>query len=260
MIELQWPWMLLGLPLPALVWWLSKPAPAAGGRCDLRYKDIDAESAVVVAEELSKNPAITSLNLWKNSIAAGGAKAVASALTANTALLELDVEGNKVGDLGARAFARALQSNRTLTKLNLAKNDITDAGAKALIVALQRNRTLLELDLSKNTRVGLGVKDAIRAALKTNGHREKAMTALKELAALAAHELYDGAAPAAGMITGIGRINGREAMIVANDATVKGGTYYPLTVKKHLRAQEIALENHLPCVYLVDSGGAFPWS
>ena len=157
-----------------------------GGRCDLRYRDIDAEAALTVAEELSANPAVTSLNLWKNSIAAGGAKAVASALTANTALLELDVEGNKVGDLGARAFARALQSNRTLTKLNLAKNDITDAGAKALIVALQRNRTLLELDLSKNTRVGLGVKDAIRAALKTNGHREKAMTALKELAALAA--------------------------------------------------------------------------
>src|SRR5690606_37560522 len=69
--------------------------------------------------------------------------------------------------------------------------------------------------------------------------------------------LYNDDAPAAGIITGIGRISGRECVIVANDATVKGGTYYPLTVKKHLRAQEVALENRLPCVYLVDSGGAF---
>jgi acetyl-CoA carboxylase carboxyltransferase component len=82
-------------------------------------------------------------------------------------------------------------------------------------------------------------------------------TPFLELAALAANDLYDGAAPAAGMITGIGQIHGRKAMLVANDATVKGGTYFPMTVKKHLRAQEIALENHLPCVYLVDSGGAF---
>jgi acetyl-CoA carboxylase carboxyltransferase component len=78
-----------------------------------------------------------------------------------------------------------------------------------------------------------------------------------ELSALAAYGMYDGEAPSASIITGIGRIQGREAVIVANDATVKGGTYYPITVKKHLRAQEIALENHLPCVYLVDSGGAF---
>jgi 3-methylcrotonyl-CoA carboxylase beta subunit len=78
-----------------------------------------------------------------------------------------------------------------------------------------------------------------------------------ELSALAAHELYDNAAPGAGIITGIGRVSGRECVIVANDATVKGGTYYPMTVKKHLRAQEIALANRLPCIYLVDSGGAF---
>jgi 3-methylcrotonyl-CoA carboxylase beta subunit len=77
-----------------------------------------------------------------------------------------------------------------------------------------------------------------------------------EIGQLAALGLYDGEAPAAGIITGVGRVAGRECMIVANDATVKGGTYYPLTVKKHLRAQEIALENRLPCVYLVDSGGA----
>jgi 3-methylcrotonyl-CoA carboxylase beta subunit len=78
-----------------------------------------------------------------------------------------------------------------------------------------------------------------------------------ELAPLAAHGLYDGDAPAAGIITGVGRVSGREVVIVANDATVKGGTYYPMTVKKHLRAQEVALHNQLPCVYLVDSGGAF---
>jgi len=77
-----------------------------------------------------------------------------------------------------------------------------------------------------------------------------------ETGLFAAHEIYDGAAPGAGLITGIGNIEGQQCMIVCNDATVKGGTYYPLTVKKHLRAQEIAAANHLPCVYLVDSGGA----
>ncbi len=82
-------------------------------------------------------------------------------------------------------------------------------------------------------------------------------TPFLELSPLAAHEMYEGAAPGAGLLTGIGRVSGREVMIVANDATVKGGTYFPMTVKKHLRAQEVALENHLPCIYLVDSGGAF---
>ncbi len=77
-----------------------------------------------------------------------------------------------------------------------------------------------------------------------------------EVGATAAHGLYDNAAPCAGLITGIGRVHGLEVMVVCNDATVKGGTYYPLTVKKHLRAQEIAEQNHLPCIYLVDSGGA----
>jgi 3-methylcrotonyl-CoA carboxylase beta subunit len=78
-----------------------------------------------------------------------------------------------------------------------------------------------------------------------------------EVGQLAAFGLYDGDAPCAGLIAGIGRVHGQEVMVVANDATVKGGTYYPVTVKKHLRAQEIARENRLPCVYLVDSGGAF---
>ena len=82
-------------------------------------------------------------------------------------------------------------------------------------------------------------------------------SAFLELSALAAWDVYDGQAPAAGIVTGIGVIEGRECVIVANDATVKGGTYFPLTVKKHLRAQEVAEQNRLPCIYLVDSGGAF---
>ena len=82
-------------------------------------------------------------------------------------------------------------------------------------------------------------------------------TPFLELSPLAAYGLYGGDVHSASLITGIGRISGRECMVVANDATIKGGTYYPLTVKKHLRAQEIARENHLPCIYLVDSGGAF---
>ncbi len=78
-----------------------------------------------------------------------------------------------------------------------------------------------------------------------------------ELSPLAAWDMYDGDAPSAGLVTGIGSVAGREVLVVANDATVKGGTYYPMTVKKHIRAQQVALDNRLPCVYLVDSGGAF---
>src|ERR1700732_5257782 len=81
-------------------------------------------------------------------------------------------------------------------------------------------------------------------------------TPFLEFSQFAAYEVYAGAVPAAGLISGIGRIGGQECVVIANDATVKGGTYYPLTVKKHLRAQEIAWQNHLPCIYLVDSGGA----
>ena len=77
-----------------------------------------------------------------------------------------------------------------------------------------------------------------------------------EIGATAAYGMYDGDAPGAGIIAGVGRVHGQDVMVVANDATVKGGTYYPMTVKKHLRAQEVALENRLPCIYLVDSGGA----
>jgi 3-methylcrotonyl-CoA carboxylase beta subunit len=77
-----------------------------------------------------------------------------------------------------------------------------------------------------------------------------------ELSPLAALDMYDNEAPGSGVITGIGRVSGVECVIVCNDATVKGGTYYPMTVKKHLRAQEVAMENRLPCIYMVDSGGA----
>jgi len=82
-------------------------------------------------------------------------------------------------------------------------------------------------------------------------------TAFLELSGLAAWDMHNGEAPAAGLVTGIGVVSGQECLLLANDATVKGGTYFPITVKKHLRAQEIALENHLLCIYLVDSGGAF---
>src|SRR5436305_9258906 len=82
-------------------------------------------------------------------------------------------------------------------------------------------------------------------------------TPFLEFSTLAAWDMYHQEAPSAGIVTGIGLVEGQECMIVANDATVKGGTYYPMTVKKHLRAQEIAEQNHLPCIYLVDSGGAF---
>ncbi|MCK4348215.1 MAG: methylmalonyl-CoA carboxyltransferase, partial [Thermoplasmatales archaeon] len=82
-------------------------------------------------------------------------------------------------------------------------------------------------------------------------------TPFMEFNSLAAHDMFNGRAPCAGVVTGIGIVHGGEVVIIANDATVTGGTYFPITVKKHLRAQEIAQENNLPCIYLVDSGGAF---
>ncbi len=96
----------------------------------------------------------------------------------------------------------------------------------------------------------LAVRDRIELLLDPE-------TPFLELSPLAANGMYDGEVPSAGIVTGVGRVSGREVVIVANDATVKGGTYYPMTVKKHLRAQEVAEENRLPCVYLVDSGGAY---
>ncbi|MBM3608983.1 MAG: methylcrotonoyl-CoA carboxylase, partial [Alphaproteobacteria bacterium] len=111
----------------------------------------------------------------------------------------------------------------------------------------------------------MGGSDAARARHTARGKllpRERVMQLLDpgspflEIAPLAAFGMYEGDVHGAGLICGIGRIEGREAMIIANDATIKGGAYYPLSVKKHLRAQEIARKNHLPCIYLVDSGGA----
>jgi 3-methylcrotonyl-CoA carboxylase beta subunit len=118
----------------------------------------------------------------------------------------------------------------------------------------------------KTAQAVLGGSEAARQKYKSRGKlfvRERidllvdAGAPFLEFSALAANGMYGGDVPAAGVVTGIGRVNGTECVIVANDATVKGGTYFPLTVKKHLRAQQIAMENNLPCVYLVDSGGAF---
>ncbi|MBN8491958.1 MAG: methylcrotonoyl-CoA carboxylase [Burkholderiales bacterium] len=130
----------------------------------------------------------------------------------------------------------------------------------------QRLRAQVEDLRAKAAMVALGGGEAARARHASRGKllpRERVEhlldpgTPFLEVGQLAALGMYDDEAPSAGIVTGIGRVMGRECMIVANDATVKGGTYYPVTVKKHLRAQEIALQNHLPCIYLVDSGGAF---
>ena len=127
------------------------------------------------------------------------------------------------------------------------------------------NRSLAEILRARTAQAALGGPEASRTRHAGRGKllpRERVEGLLDpgspflEVGALAAFGLYDDEAPAAGLITGIGRVSGREVMIVANDATVKGGVYFPMTVKKHLRAQEIALQNHLPCIYLVDSGGA----
>jgi acetyl-CoA carboxylase carboxyltransferase component len=130
------------------------------------------------------------------------------------------------------------------------------AGMEALVAELRERSALVargggEKALEKHRSRGkLTARERVDRLLDPD-------TAFLELSALAAWEVYDGQAPGAGMVTGIGTIEGRECVLVANDATVKGGTYFPLTVKKHLRAQEIAEQNRLPCIYLVDSGGAF---
>ena len=124
---------------------------------------------------------------------------------------------------------------------------------------------LVEELRSKVTEVKTGGGEKAREKHLARGKllpRERVRTLLDpgspflELSQLAAYGMYEGQVPSAGMVTGIGRVAGQECMVVANDATVKGGTYFPMTVKKHLRAQEIALQNNLPCIYLVDSGGA----
>ena len=124
---------------------------------------------------------------------------------------------------------------------------VDDLNEKVGIVALGGDEKAREKHLSRGK---LLPRDRIRRLCDPG-------SPFLELSQLAAWGMYDNAVPAAGIITGIGCVAGRECLVVANDATVKGGTYYPMTVKKHLRAQEIALMNHLPCIYLVDSGGAF---
>ncbi len=131
---------------------------------------------------------------------------------------------------------------------------------------MERMQELVRELRERTALAAMGGSESARRKYKSRGKlfvRERvdlmldAGTPFLELSALAANGMYGGDVPGAGLVTGIGRISGTECVIVANDATVKGGTYFPLTVKKHLRAQQIALENHLPCVYLVDSGGAF---
>src|SRR5438128_2346523 len=131
--------------------------------------------------------------------------------------------------------------------------------------ARQAMRALVEDLRTRVGRIALGGDESARARHVARGKllpRERVQLLLDpgapflELSQLAALDMYDNEAPAAGLITGIGRVSGRECVVVCNDATVKGGTYFPITVKKHLRAQDIARENRLPCVYLVDSGGA----
>ncbi len=130
------------------------------------------------------------------------------------------------------------------TQLRATVDDLRAEMAKAALGGGDKART-------KHTERGkLLPRERVRALLDPG-------SPFLELSSLAAHGMYDDAAPCAGVITGIGRVHGTEVLVIANDATVKGGTYFPMTVKKHLRAQEVALENHLPCVYLVDSGGAF---
>ncbi len=134
----------------------------------------------------------------------------------------------------------------------------------------QENRTrmleVVEEFRERLDRTSLGGPESQRERHKKRGKllvRERLeklfdpMSPFLELSPLAAHDMYENEAPGAGMVTGVGRVHGREVLVVANDATVKGGTYFPMTIKKHLRAQEVAMENRLPCVYLVDSGGIF---
>ncbi len=147
--------------------------------------------------------------------------------------------------------------------MKLKSNLTTSSEAFARNVA--HNRALADQLRERTAEIALGGPESARKRHTERGKylpRERVERLLDpgspflEVAPLAAWGLYHKEAPAGGIITGIGRVSGRETMIVANDATVKGGAYFPITVKKHLRAQEIAMQNRLPCVYLVDSGGA----
>ena len=146
----------------------------------------------------------------------------------------------RVDPTGAEARANAAAMRRLVADLRARTAALTDAGAAGDARSIARHRE----------RGKLPVRERIDRLLDPGAP-------FLELSALAAEGLYGGDAPGAGIVTGIGRVSGVECVVVANDATVKGGTYYPMTVKKHLRAQEIALQDRLPCLYLVDSGGAY---
>src|ERR687896_799605 len=143
---------------------------------------------------------------------------------------------------------------------------LVDAKSEAFAESAERFRALVDelREISAESRRGGGEKahrrHKERGKLPVRERIERLLdpgTAFLELSPLAAFGMYDGRVPAAGIVTGVGRVSGHEIIVVANDATVRGGTYYPVTVKKHLRAQEIAEQNDLPCIYLVDSGGTF---
>ena len=143
------------------------------------------------------------------------------------------------------------------TPLNASDAEV-EANAAALKASTAELRTLVS-GISRGGSEEARARHLARGKLLPRDRVEKLLdpgTPFLEIGQLAAHDVYGEAIPAAGMIAGVGRVSGRSCVIVCNDATVKGGTYYPLTVKKHLRAQEIALQNRLPCIYLVDSGGA----
>ena len=141
-----------------------------------------------------------------------------------------------------------------------------NSSSEESLLNLEHNKKLVQDLKNKISEISKGGKEA---SVKKHQERGKLLvrdridllidsdTPFLELSTLAAIGMYDNEVPSAGIVTGIGVVHGREVMIIGNDATVKGGTYFPLTVKKHLRAQEIAQENNLPCIYLVDSGGAF---
>jgi 3-methylcrotonyl-CoA carboxylase beta subunit len=144
------------------------------------------------------------------------------------------------------------------------KSQISPVGAQAQENRAAHLAALAEVDAAARV-AAAGGGDAARARHEARGKmlpRDRVANLLDpgspflEVGATAGHGLYDGAAPCGGAIAGVGRVMGQDVMVVCNDATVKGGTYYPITVKKHLRAQEIAEESALPCIYLVDSGGA----
>src|SRR3954469_5701677 len=165
---------------------------------------------------------------------------------------------DKVAERSRRTSARGGTMPRLATHL--------DTGAQTFRDNTASMQTLVSDLRSRRDRVrGGGGEDAVakheaRGKLTAHARVEALLdraTTFLELSPLAAEDLYDGAAPGAGIVTGIGPVHGQPCVVIANDATVKGGTYFPMTVKKHLRAQDIAAENRLPCIYLVDSGGAF---